>query len=86
MKPRLLQWLACPACASVDLKLETRRQEVRPVARGHFEEGETDLPGVDLTEGQERIVIEGAVHCSQALAANLVPVPLWIASPSATTT
>lgn len=63
MKYRLLPWLACPACKSARLALETRRVETRPITVGHFEPGETDLPGVDLARGEEREVIEGALHC-----------------------
>jgi len=63
MKYRLLQWLACPACRSSDLRLETVRTETVSISAGYFEPGE-DVPGVDLDAREEQEIIEGALHCS----------------------
>lgn len=63
MKYRLMSWLACPACKSAKLALETRRTENRPVCTGHFEPEEGSPPGVDLRRREEVEVIEGAIHC-----------------------
>ncbi len=63
MKYRLLQWLACPACRGVDLRLETRRTRSVPITRGHFTPAEGEVPGVDLAAGREEEVMEGTLHC-----------------------
>lgn len=69
MKYRLLSWLACPACKSARLALETRRTERRPVTTGHFEPEEDALPGVDLDRREEVEILEGALHCQDCGAA-----------------
>lgn len=63
MKYRLLSWLACPACRSESLALETKKTETQPVYVGQFEPGEDDVPGVDLKRGEEQVILEGALHC-----------------------
>ena len=68
MKYRLMSHLACPACRSTRLALETRRTETRPVCTGHFEPEETDIPGVDLSRREEIEVLEGAIHCKDCAA------------------
>ena len=63
MKYRLLKWLACPECRATDFSLETVKTETRAICSGHFEEGESDVPGVDLERREEVEIIEGALHC-----------------------
>lgn len=68
MKYRLMNHLACPACKSARLALETRRTENRPVCTGHFEPEEGELPGVDLARREEVEILEGAIHCKDCAA------------------
>lgn len=63
MKYRLMSWLACPACRSARLALETRRTETRQVTHGHFSPEEVPVAGVDLQRGEETEILEGAIHC-----------------------
>jgi SAM-dependent methyltransferase len=69
VKYRLLQWLACPSCRGQDLRLETARTRTIPVSPGLFTPAENELPGVDLENGVETEVIEGALHCGDCGAA-----------------
>ena len=63
MKYRMLQWLACPVCRESSFTLETSKTEIRSVCRGHFEQAEDELPGVNLSKLEETEVLEGALHC-----------------------
>lgn len=69
MKYRLMNWLACPACKSTRLALETRRTETRAVCTGHFEPLETEVAGVDLKRREEVEILDGAIHCKDCGAA-----------------
>lgn len=68
MKYRLLKWLACPKCGNEDLTLEVRSASREAIAPGSFSEEEGDWPGIDLEEGIETVVDEGALHCSACAA------------------
>jgi SAM-dependent methyltransferase/uncharacterized protein YbaR (Trm112 family) len=59
MKEKLLDWLACPACAHAPLSLHPTRVEQIPLYTGHFEAGEA----AGESGAGARDVIEGSLHC-----------------------
>ena len=62
MKKRLLSWLACPACRSSDLRLDTVKTKTCAAFEGHFNETEIQ-DGVDVDRKEQQVVIEGAIFC-----------------------
>lgn len=64
MKYRLLEWLACPTCRSVELSVETLEVERRPVVPGSWRQSGGPPPGVDPETGTEQEIIRGALHCA----------------------
>ena len=62
MKYRLLSWLCCPECRSVDLRLDTVKTAVVPVLSSQLT-GAAEIPGVDLDRMEEQVVVTGALHC-----------------------
>ncbi len=62
MKYRLLRWLACPTCRSQHLTLDRQRSRTVRVITGQYDPDQVP-EGVDLEQGTETEVMEGALTC-----------------------
>ncbi len=63
VKYRLLEWLACPECRGSDLALETRGIRNAETYHGAWEDGETELPGLDFEGRTVTDIHEGLLSC-----------------------
>ena len=63
MKYRLLDWLACPACAGTALEVEATRTERLAVSSASLDGPGEPPAGVDAASREETEVIAGAIHC-----------------------